>query len=116
VLLITLHDSPTWLDLPSFPIPRKGTEKGSGFHCLHMCITAVDFHWHHGPSIYYTRDIQNRYSALCGPYTYTCIVVPNMVYVVRDFDHTLSDAFKWVSATELIIKPEERSMIAMFIL
>jgi len=39
-----------------------------------------------------------------------------MVYVVRDFDHTLSDAFKWVSATELIIKPEERSMIAMFIL
>jgi len=98
------------------PRPKKGNRKRAWFPLFAQCITAEEFHWHHGPSIYYTRDIQNRYSALCGPYTYTCIVVPNMVYVVRDFDHTLSDAFKWVSATELIIKPEERSMIAMFIL
>jgi len=58
----------------------------------------------------------NLGEALCGPYTYTCIIVPNIAYVVRDFDRTLLDAFKRLSAPEGIINQEQRSMIAMFIL
>ena len=72
----------------------------------------VEFHWHHGPLIYYTLDVKMD----TQPYTYTCIIVPNTAYVVKDLDHTLSYAFKWLSAPEGIINPQQRSMIAMFIL
>jgi len=79
------------------PRPKKGNRKRAWFPLF------AHVYRHHGPSICYTHDVEMD----TQPYTYTCIIVPNTAYVVRDLDHTLSDAFKQLSAPEVIIKPEQ---------
>ena len=42
LLVLTMNSTRTSL----VPMPEKGRGKGPGFHCLRMCLIAVEFHRH----------------------------------------------------------------------
>ena len=57
---------------------------------------------------------QNGYWTLLGLYTYTCIVVLNIAYIMRALDCALSNALLWLGTPEVILKLEQRSAIVKF--
>ena len=48
--------------IASFPELREGGEKGPSFHCLRMHLIVVEFHWHHGPSIYVCILVMSKWT------------------------------------------------------
>jgi len=51
--------------------------------------------------------IQCGYSTLRSPYTYTSIIVVNIVCVMRAHDHSLSNALQQAGTPEVILKREQ---------
>ena len=57
---------------------------------------------------------QNGYSMLCGLYTYTSMIIPNIANVIGDLDWSLSNALQQLGTPEVILKPEQQSAIVKF--
>ena len=82
------------------------------FHCLHMHFIMVEFHQHHGPSIYVRTPVMSN-ATQC----YMVCIHLHMYIIVANhiIDHALLNALQWQSTPEVILKPDQRSVIVKFV-
>ena len=76
-----------------------------------MPFIMVEFHQHHGPSIYVRTPVMSN-----GTQCYMVCIHLHMYIIVANhiIDHALLNALQWQSTPEVILKPDQRSVIVKF--
>jgi len=72
----------------------------------------VEFHQHRGPSIYVRTPVMSN-----GTQCYMVCIHLHMYIIVTNhiIDHALLNALQWQSTPEVILKPDQRSVIVKFV-